>query len=965
MNVVRKILVACLIFSVMISGFVVPTVTFGATNYVTATKSVNPTTITPDGEAEVTLSIKGSPPVNVVKPNDVILIIDKSGSMMSENRINAAKNAAKGFIDLMDFSKHRVGIVDFSSPELTKTFPLTADASSAKAYIDTIQANGGTATGDAIEKAIALLENHRPEAQPVIVILTDGDATIPSDNPYQYAKDMAARAKNAGIVFYTIALLGANENPDTSKPNLLLKEMATTAHHHHFVLGSTGLSEIYAAIVKEIGMASAYDVVITDNVAPEFEIVPGSYDQNIPKPEVVGNTLKWTFLELKDDTLTFTYKIKPKQGAPLGTLPISTSSRITYKDYAGADMSFLIPTVRIEVKHPAPVITSLVNDNGHINGGETVTINGDHFRQGVTVKFGTTTATNVQFISKNQITVTAPPGPQGMTTVTVQNDDGQKATAPYRYYAIPEVTSISPASGPLAGGNFVTIYGKNFMWGITAKFGNSYGTVTQYDGYIRVKVPAGIAPGPVDVQLENPDGTNVVVTGGYTYQEDPLSKVEVTSVNPNSGLVTGGEYVYLSGKNFQSGLKVYFGTNEAVVTNYYSTDSIKVKTPASTQAGPVDVKVVNPNGKEGLLANGFTYKELPPKAAPEVTSVSPNSGQQAGGETVYVNGKNFEPGLKVFFGTNQAQVLSFLSDSEVKVKAPQSALVGAVDVVVENPDQQTGRLAGGYTYNEPEKKPAPTITSLTPSTGLTSGGTFVYLTGTNIEVGATVTFGTNTVNVTTFFDSTQVKVKTPPSANGAGAVDVTITNPDGQSFTLPQGFTYQDPQVKITSINPNSGPITGGTSVYVTGENFDPNLTITVGGKQVPVDYYYGSTQFKFKVPSTTTVGPVDLVVTNPSGQSASTTFTYTEPPSAPIPTLTKVNPAYAGVKGGTYVYIEGTNLDGVTISFGGVVVKPTTVFSSKEIKVRVPAAATPGVVELKAINVDGKESNAIPFEYR
>ena len=50
-----------------------------------------------------------------------------------------------------------------------------------------------------------------------------------------------------------------------------LKEMATTAVHHHFVLGSTGLSDIYAAIVKEIGLASAYDVTISDVVDPNFE----------------------------------------------------------------------------------------------------------------------------------------------------------------------------------------------------------------------------------------------------------------------------------------------------------------------------------------------------------------------------------------------------------------------------------------------------------------------------------------------------------------------------------------------------------------------------------------------------------------------------------------------------------------------------------------------------------------------
>ncbi|TRY24504.1 VWA domain-containing protein [Brevibacillus sp. LEMMJ03] len=959
MQVMKKIALVFFALIVMINGL--PTAS-AATNYVTASKSVNPTSITTEEEAEVTLNITGTPPVNVVKPNDVILIIDRSGSMLQENKMNAAKEAAKQFIDLIDFTKHRVGIVDFSSD--ARQFDLTTDAAAAKAYIDKLSANGATATGDAIDKARELLANHRPEAQPVIVLMTDGDATVPQGTAYEYALQKANEAKNEGIVFYTIALLLSTDNPDTSGPNLLLKEMATTAHHHHFVLGSVGLAEIYKAIVQEIGMASAYDVVVTDTVSPEFEIVPGSYDNNIPQPTVSGNTLTWNFLELKNDTLTFTYKIRHKQGAAIGTLPTSTKSIINYKDYTGAARYFSILPVNLTVKYPAPVITSVLNDNGHINGGETVTINGDKFRPGVKVTFGTNQATNVQLVNEKQITVTAPPGVQGDTTVTVVNDDGQKASAPYHYYAQPEVTSINPASGPLAGGNTITIYGKYFMPGVTVKFGDASGSVTRYDGYLKVVVPAGTAPGAVNLEIKNPDGTKVDVPNGYTYEAPPVILPKITALSPNSGLVSGNEYVYISGENFASGLKVYFGSYQATVTNYYSATSIKVKTPAVSQAGPVDVKIVNPDGQEATLTNGFTYNPLPPAPAPEVTSASPNNGLMAGGETVYVNGKNFENGLKVYFGSNEATLLSYLSNTQVKVKAPQSTVEGPVDVSVVNPDGQSGVLTGGYIYKAAEIKPAPTITSINPNTGITAGGTAVFITGKDFQTGAKVTFGNKTVNLDYYYDATRVKVKTPVVAS-AGPVDVTITNPDGQSFTVSQGFTYQDPQVTISSLSPNSGPVTGGTSVYVTGQNFDPNLTVTVDGMQVPIDTYFDSTRFKIKMPSASAVGPVDIVVTNPSGQSATATYTYVEPPSLPVPTLTKLSTTSGPVSGGTYVYIDGTNLEQVKISFGGVVVSPTTILSPTKIKVRVPAASGPGIVDVKAINAEGKESNALPFEYK
>ena len=254
-----------------------------------------------------------------VRPNDVILIVDKSGSMREDNRLTAAKDATKEFIDLMDLNTHRVGIVDFSTN--VSSYPLTNDATAAKNYVDTIQLGGGTETGAAVRKATAMLANHRPEAQPTIVILTDGAANNTSD-----ALASAKAAQAAGITFYSIALLGPNEDPTTSEPNKLLKDMATSADHHHFVLGSVGLSEVYKKIVEEIGLASAYNVKITDTISPEFEIVPGSYDNNIPKPSVNGNTLEWDIKELKSKELTFTYQIRAKTTTEAGEYLLGTTS---------------------------------------------------------------------------------------------------------------------------------------------------------------------------------------------------------------------------------------------------------------------------------------------------------------------------------------------------------------------------------------------------------------------------------------------------------------------------------------------------------------------------------------------------------------------------------------------------------------------------------------------------------------
>lgn len=72
--------------------------------------------------------------------------------------------------------------------------------------------------------------------------------------------------------------------------------------------------------------------------------------------------------------------------------------------------------------------------------------------------------------------------------------------------------------------------------------------------------------------------------------------------------------------------------------------------------------------------------------------------------------------------------------------------------------------------------PTPTVTSVTPNSGLTTGGTPVTIAGTNFAAGATVTFGAGAATNVVVTSDTQITANTPPRAT-AGAADVTVTNP--------------------------------------------------------------------------------------------------------------------------------------------------------------------------------------------
>lgn len=84
--------------------------------------------------------------------------------------------------------------------------------------------------------------------------------------------------------------------------------------------------------------------------------------------------------------------------------------------------------------------------------------------------------------------------------------------------------------------------------------------------------------------------------------------------------------------------------------------------------------------------------------------------------------------------------------------------------------------------------PPLSIGHLNPATGSAAGSTTVTIRGSGFESGATVAVGGNPSSVT-FVDGETLQIVTPPGTTGGARV--TIQNPDGTSYSLDAGFTYQ------------------------------------------------------------------------------------------------------------------------------------------------------------------------------
>ncbi len=93
--------------------------------------------------------------------------------------------------------------------------------------------------------------------------------------------------------------------------------------------------------------------------------------------------------------------------------------------------------------------------------------------------------------------------------------------------------------------------------------------------------------------------------------------------------------------------------------------------------------------------------------------------------------------------------------------------------------------------------PAPTVTSVTPSSGSTAGGTVVTITGTNFTSYSMVDFGSTPATVSVK-SSTLLTAVSP--AGSPGIVPVTVTNSGGAS--KPTGFVYITPNIPYTPVTP-------------------------------------------------------------------------------------------------------------------------------------------------------------------
>jgi sugar lactone lactonase YvrE len=459
--------------------------------------------------------------------------------------------------------------------------------------------------------------------------------------------------------------------------------------------------------------------------------------------------------------------------------------------------------------------------------------------------------------------------------------DVQITTVALFSVAVPTVSSLSPASGPI--GAAFTLTGTGFgpynggatvvlMGGTTASLSG------WNDSTISGGVPGNLAPGnyPVVVVYDTPDG-GLMQSSSATFQ---VTAPFAAQLSPSTGPIgipfniTGSGFGTYNGSN----TRIRIGPSLAPLSVWNNT-KISGSVPGLA-VGTYSVCVEIQSGANVAVSTLGVFGVI----SPAVASLAPNSGPI--GAAFTLTGAGFGPyngaATAVLFGATTAQ-LSVWNDTTVSGSVPGIAS-GTYAVVVERTTPDGGLVISS---SSPFTIANASISSITPSTGpigipfTISGSGFGAYDGSNTRV----RIGHHTAPLSVWNDTT-ITGTIPGLAVGTYTAVVEIQSGSDVSYTKASVFGVIAPTV--ASLTPSSGPI--GSPFTLSGAGFGPYngvaTVVLIGGATAQLSVW-NDAQLSGAIPGLSPgTYPVVAERTTPDGgliMTSSSAFTVVAPMAASI----------------------------------------------------------------------------------
>lgn len=527
-----------------------------------------------------------------------------------------------------------------------------------------------------------------------------------------------------------------------------------------------------------------------------------------------------------------------------------------------------------------------------IIAGGTLTLTGENFgAAGATVTIGGIPATNVvHSVAHEELTLTVPQG-VGVDRPLIVTVGQQSSPTILVDYEAPVITSVSPQLGPTAGGAAITVTGRSLgtSGGLLTIGGASVSITTHTPTQIVGTTPAGVGTRPVQYLVGGQPSTSQV---DYTYGTPSITGIVPPVAAP-------GASIQINGDNFG------IASGDVTINNVpcsgvqWTHTSVTCLVPAGVGANlPVTLR-----DTDGRTSNAGTFSY----PLPVVNSVTP--APIVGGQTITINGQ--------YFGSSGASVtidgVACTNVAHVSGGTTTLTAVAPIGVGLGRPLRVTAGAQSSLPL--PVNYARPVVSSITPATGPTTGGTTVTITGQSFGTTAgIVTIDGVSAPVVTW-TNTSIVATTP---EGTGADNQVMVIVQSQVSTDQAFFDYAPPV--LTTVSPTT--VEPGDIITIDGMNFGvSSFTVRIGGVT--------AASFGHSVPHTQVIAMVPMgvgtnktVVVEIDGQSSNPLLV-----DYAAPTITDFAPHSLPTTGGTMT-ITGTGF-GPGLPPSGVVLAHSTAGSS------------------------------------
>ncbi|CDS52857.1 hypothetical protein [Polaromonas sp. CG9_12] len=628
---------------------------------------------------------------------------------------------------------------------------------------------------------------------------------------------------------------------------------------------------------------------------------------------VAGSKVYWNGTERPTSYLSATQLSASIPASDLQSAGTAQVSVVTPAPGGGvsAVLSFTVNSAS-PPSNPAPTLSSLSPTSAAAgSAGFALTVNGSNFVAGSKVYWnGAERPTS--YLSATQLSASIPAtdtAAAGAAQVSVFNPTpGGGVSSPQSF----TVTSAQSQNLTQLG----SIIAK-----ITApKGGGSYNLNLIRDG---VMPPVGNTNSAL--QYDTFDGYNTALDDWIGYQYTSAQNFNRVVFQEGRHFSDGGWFKNLTVQVRQAGTWVnvsglsstpaYPGTNNGVTYETYTLQFAPISGEAIRIYGA-------PGGSNAFIsvAELQVYGEGTPSQSnpvPVLSSLSPTSAAAgSAGFALTVNGSNFVAGSKVYWNGTERPT-SYLSATQLSASIPASDLqsAGTAQVSVVTPAPGGGVSAVlSFTVNSasPPSNPAPTLSSLSPTSAAAgSAGFALTVNGSNFVAGSRV-YWNGTERPTSYLSATQLSASIPASdlqSAGTAQVSVVTPAPGGGvsavlSFTVNSASPPSNPAPTLSSLSPTSAAAgSAGFALTVNGSNFVAGSRVYWNGAERPTSYL-SATQLSAAIPATDTAaaGAAQVSVFNPTpggGVSSPQSFTVTSAQSQNLTQLGSIIAKITAPKGG------------------------------------------------------------------